>query len=329
MSINLTRRSLFARTAAVAVVAAAPAAVAKPEEQQPIVIEAAAAAPSAPDPILAAIKEHRRLWRKYSTLSMVLSDAVDKVRSAENPRPFPLIAWRNYTAIGGSELERARDEFLRDKVASPKKIEKEYRAAKAKERAKLRAEREWYKRNGLEDLRAEVENLSKAEERAGNVLGRIRPTTAAGAGALVAYVRQDAESVEALDSWHRAALANAAKALLAMPAEALPPEGFEGQRMDLDVINATTHMQNADAAIDRLHKQYDDADCRDDYYQHNVERDTALEVLRSTRTRTWSGIVAKAEAVSDRRLIEDYARHGEISASLAADVLRYFGASAV
>lgn len=167
--------------------------------------------------------------------------------------------------------------------------------------------------------------VTEAENRAGNALGKIRPTTAAGAGALVAYVRQDAESVEALDSWHRAALVNAAKALLAMPAEALPPEGFEMQRRDLDVIDATTHMQNADAAIDRLHKQYDDADSRDDYYQHNVERDAALEVLRSTRARTWTGIVAKAEAVSERRLIEDYARHGEISSSLAADVPRYFG----
>jgi hypothetical protein len=251
---------------------------------------------------------------------MALIDAEDAIRPAG--QPSPLVTWRNYY-IGGSELERVRREFLRDRVASPEIIEQEYLAAKKQERANRRGLREWYKRNGLEDLRLKAEKASKVEEDALHALLDVWPTAAAGAGALIAYVRRD--MVKGEDPWHSKAFANAARALLAMPNEALP--AFEPERKDLDLINATCEMHKGDAAIDHLHETYDDADSRDDYYQHNVERDAALEVLRSTPARTWNGIVAKAEAVSEGRLIEDYARHGKISASLAADVLRYFGAS--
>ena len=40
-------------------------------------------------------------------------------------------------------------------------------------------------------------------------------------------------------------------------------------------------------------------------------------------------MAAKAEAVSEKILSEDYDRHGKIAVSLAADVLRYFGARCV
>jgi hypothetical protein len=110
-----------------------------------------------------------------------------------------------------------------------------------------------------------------------------------------------------------------------MPSEALPV--FEPQRKDLDLINATCDMHKGDAAINHLHDKYgDDADSREDYHQLNAERDTALETLRSRRAHTSNGTIAKAEAVSEKILSEDYDRHGEIAVSLAADVLRYFGA---
>ena len=55
-----------------------------------------------------------------------------------------------------------------------------------------------------------------------------------------------------------------------------------------------------------------------------VGRDTALEILRSRHTS--NAIIARAVAVSEKTLSEDYDRHGKIAVSFAADVLRYFSA---
>jgi hypothetical protein len=57
-----------------------------------------------------------------------------------------------------------------------------------------------------------------------------------------------------------------------------------------------------------------------------VGRDTALEILRSRRAHTSNAIIARAVAVSEKTLSEDYDRHGKIAVSFAADVLRYFSA---
>ena len=53
---------------------------------------------------------------------------------------------------------------------------------------------------------------------------------------------------------------------------------------------------------------------------------TSLKMLQSKRARTSNGMIAEAEALREKLLIEDERRHGEIAVSLAADVLRYFGA---
>jgi hypothetical protein len=117
----------------------------------------------------------------------------------------------------------------------------------------------------------------------------------------------------------RAILAGAAST----PALALPAAINDAP--DLHLLNAVTDMQAADAAIDWLHKQHgDDADGRDDYHAVEAKRDVALDILADQPARTPRGMVAKAEVLSERCLIEDYTRHGEIATSLAADVLRHF-----
>jgi hypothetical protein len=137
------------------------------------------------------------------------------------------------------------------------------------------------------------------------------------------HIRNDLKTGE--DNWHLPALANAARALLAMPDEALPP--FVSIVPDLDLLNAATEMQEADATIERLHRRHGDhADGRGDYQEVEAKRHNALDILAGESARSWNGMVAKAQALSDRRLIEDFARHGEIATSLAADVLRHFGA---
>jgi hypothetical protein len=70
----------------------------------------------------------------------------------------------------------------------------------------------------LAALVAERDRLEKAERRALNALSRrITPTTPAGAGALVAYVREDMKDGEA--AWQHDALGNAARALATMTVE--------------------------------------------------------------------------------------------------------------
>jgi hypothetical protein len=85
-------------------------------------------------------------------------------------------------------------------------------------------------------------------------------------------------------------------------------------------------MHSQDGAIDRLHRQFgDDADGRGDYLLAEEERYKALDTLTDVRSKTLYGMAAKAEALTERSLIEDYGRHGQIATSLATDLLRYLG----
>jgi hypothetical protein len=59
---------------------------------------------------------------------------------------------------------------------------------------------------------AERDRLEKAENRALAALSRVRPTTPPGAGALVAYIRDDLKDSD-LSSWRLSALGNVARAL--------------------------------------------------------------------------------------------------------------------
>jgi hypothetical protein len=97
-------------------------------------------------------------------------------------RPWSLVAWRNYSAIGGPEIDYRRQEFLMRPGADPKQIEKEYRDAKARERDGERAVRAWDKRAGL------------TEQRRGLARVKTKPTTPAGAAAMLGYLKADMES---------------------------------------------------------------------------------------------------------------------------------------
>ena len=163
--------------------------------------------------------------------------------------------------------------------------------------------------------------VSKAEEKALLALTTTRPTTIAGAGALAAYTADDMK--DGGHPWQERALANVSRALLGMHNDSLPPPAED--RHDLKLSNAVTHMRESDYAINALYKKYgDDADSRADYQQAETDREAALEILATKRARTPRGMVAKAEALSERNLIGE-SQHGEIAVSLAADVLHHFG----
>jgi hypothetical protein len=80
-----------------------------------------------------------------------------------------LVHWRRYSHVGYSEIERARDEFLALPGADPQEVEREYRAVKAEERAKRRAEMKWYERNGLAGLKAKMQRASIAQDQAARI----------------------------------------------------------------------------------------------------------------------------------------------------------------
>jgi len=170
-----------------------------------------AASPAA-DPIFAAIDKHRNLIKECDRLWDAVEGAENKAKKKYGHRPWSLIAWRNYSAIGGSEIDDRREEFLQQPGADPKKIEKEYRAAKAQNRAAIRAGEEWDKRTGVAPIREQYERARGAETAAGMRMAKTTPKTSAGSGALIAYTRTDLE-IGMGPEWHLVALATAADAL--------------------------------------------------------------------------------------------------------------------
>lgn len=114
-----------------------------------------------------------------------------------------MIAWRDFSHIGGSEIDAARAQFLERKVAPRKAIEWEYLDAKARERAGERALIAWYKRAGLLEKLRERDRANVVDNRLHKRLARTRPTTPAGAAAFLSYVRSTGmDGIE----WHEIAI---------------------------------------------------------------------------------------------------------------------------
>lgn len=168
-------------------------------------------APSKPDPIFAAITEAKALDKAFFRLCDAMDRAEFRARKKHGCRPWSLIAWRNYSAIGGREIDDRRKEFLRLPGVDPKKIEEEYRDAKSRERAAFRAEKAWDRRAGLAQQRQELDLARKAIHRAIARIARTRPKTPSGAAAMLHYIKDDMEICD--DAWHLIAIASVIDAL--------------------------------------------------------------------------------------------------------------------
>jgi hypothetical protein len=166
------------RRAVLAGIAAAPA----------LAAPALALSGAEPDPIYGFLEEHPRLRDRMFEACRSLNDVEE---ATEERWPCPLVAWRKYSHIGFSEIERARDEFLALPGIDPEIIEQEYREVKADERAKQQALVDWYKRNGMAELKAEQARAVEAERTALLALLTTRPTTIAGLIALLEYAAEN------------------------------------------------------------------------------------------------------------------------------------------
>jgi hypothetical protein len=170
---------------------------------------------AAVDPIFTAIAEHKAISKElWGRLYWALDEAEDEAHKTHGMRPS-CIWWRNCD-VYFERLDSRREEFLREPGVDPKQIEQEYQDAKAR---LATAEREWDQCTGVKPLREQYERAQLAEDRAKRHLARTKPTTPAGAGALVAYIQRDLEDV-ALEGWHSAALKTVAASLARMNREA-------------------------------------------------------------------------------------------------------------
>jgi hypothetical protein len=98
--------------------------------------------------------------------------------------------------------------------ADRKQVRKEYREAKARLAAAERAGIEWDHRAGIVPLREQYERADAAEQRAAVRMARTKPTTPAGAAAMIAYTRRDI--MEGGVDWQMVALKTVAVALVRM-----------------------------------------------------------------------------------------------------------------
>lgn len=139
---------------------------------------------------------------------------MDRARFAAKDKtgyiPYANIAWRNYSAIAGDELERARDEFIQRGI-SPSIVASEHKNAKRRLRDAERREKQWLTENGVIpfEQRADacLSRLKDVESR----LGKAKPTSPAAIAALLKL-----GLVDAFDSewdWQREAVASAIGAL--------------------------------------------------------------------------------------------------------------------
>jgi hypothetical protein len=104
--------------------------------------------PSGVDPISAAIEAYKQADEVARKAHDALFEAECTASKKHGHRPSTLITWRDWH-IGGTEVDDRREAFLRKPGANVSEIEKEYQAAKARERAAEDAAEAWDERTGV------------------------------------------------------------------------------------------------------------------------------------------------------------------------------------
>jgi hypothetical protein len=158
----------------------------------------------APDPILAMIENHKSLQATWRHLYDQLDEAESDAAEVHGRRPIGLIHWRNYH-IGGSEIDDRRESLLQEAEIPAATIEQEYLDAKARYQAQMVAGLALDERSQLAEKRKEVDRAMTAWRRFARRLAKAKPTTPAGAAALIQCLL-DEELTTDDGYWHMAAL---------------------------------------------------------------------------------------------------------------------------
>jgi hypothetical protein len=166
------------------------------------------------DSIFAMIENYKSLQATWLHLHDQLDEAESDAAKVHGRRPIPLIHWRHYH-IGGSEIDDRRESLLQEGEISAEAIEQEYLDAKARYQAKLAAEIAWDERTGLAGKRKEFDEAMATSRRYEERLANAKPTTPAGAAALIQCLLDDDLTTDD-GYWHIAALNSAVTALHSM-----------------------------------------------------------------------------------------------------------------
>ena len=143
------------------------------------------------DPAFALIENHQKTDKGWRPIIEALDTAKFEAEKKHGRRPLALVSWRNHHNFGASEIDQLKNELLSLPGIDPETIETEYWDAKARLLGTELAGKEWDKRAGLTALRRDLDRANSAEHDAAWKMARTRPTTAAGAAALLAYIATD------------------------------------------------------------------------------------------------------------------------------------------
>jgi hypothetical protein len=165
------------------------------------------------DPTLAALTNMRTLSRTVDRAYDAYNEAENAAESVLGRRPWSLIAWRSYSAIGGSELERARDDFLRRGI-DPALVEAEYQDAKNRQRQAVRNGQQWDRKAKALHLRRAWESGRDKYRRSLWRLARTTPTTVNGAAAMAAWLAKELAWYD--EKYHAVAAKSIARGLRAI-----------------------------------------------------------------------------------------------------------------
>lgn len=161
-------------------------------------------------PAIEAVERYRKASKQFNRCSSRLSDARDAAVAEHGRETYPMIHWRNYW-IGGSEIARTRDSFLGG-GEDPATIEEEYRDAKKRYRAQVKASKEWEKQVGIDGLVKSVEQARAKLQDAEKALGNVQLRSIVDASALLELVRLNVRYGD-IQNWEIAAFDNASKFL--------------------------------------------------------------------------------------------------------------------
>jgi hypothetical protein len=166
------------------------------------------------DPVYAAIEAHKASEKKWMAVSSIIDRKEHAARKKLGSRPFKSVLWRNY-GVDLSDIKEKRDLYREQRVASPRVIKAEYLDTLERCRKQARKDDVWLRRAGVIKLRERLERGIAEEEAIADRLAQVKPTTPAGAAALIEYVSSDFAHSCAMD-WQIQALTTIAKVLQVM-----------------------------------------------------------------------------------------------------------------
>jgi hypothetical protein len=166
------------------------------------------------DPIFAAIAVHKASVKKWLAIATLVDRKEAATRKKIGPRPHKSVLWRTY-GVDLDDIKEKRDLFLEQRLASPRVIKAEYLDMLERCREQARKDDVWLRRAGVARLHDQLDRGIAEEVAIANRLSRVKPTTLAGAAALIEYVSSDFKHSCPVD-WEMRALATVTTMLKAM-----------------------------------------------------------------------------------------------------------------